>query len=63
MVAQIRKKYETQIAELDAAMKYRKSELDVYGSKVYRNMILAEILRKKCSEPKVFVPPGIPQGQ
>ncbi|XP_062172135.1 helicase protein MOM1 [Alnus glutinosa] len=51
VVAQIRRKYETKIQEIEAEFIIKKKELDVNHSKVLMNKILADAFRSKCMAP------------
>jgi hypothetical protein len=51
VVAQIRRKYETKIQEMEAEFDIKKKELDVNHTKVLMNKILADAFRSKCMAP------------
>ncbi|EEF32941.1 mom(plant), putative [Ricinus communis] len=60
-VAQIRKKYEVKLQELESEFLMKKKEMDMNEKKVLMNKILAEAFRSKCMDVKASSAPGIHQ--
>lgn len=62
LVAQIRKKYDLNLQETEAAFLRKKNELDTSLNKVLMNKLLADAFRCKCMNLKPSGLPGIRQG-
>ncbi|KAK9280673.1 hypothetical protein L1049_014371 [Liquidambar formosana] len=61
IVAQIHRKYEAKLHDVEAAFQLRKNELDTNRNKVFMNKLLAEAFRSKCVELKASAAPGMQQ--
>ncbi|XP_038706805.1 helicase protein MOM1-like isoform X2 [Tripterygium wilfordii] len=61
VVAQIRKKYEIKLQEVEAEFLTKKKDMDENLNKVLMNKILAEAFRSKCMDTRVATARGLPQ--
>ncbi|XP_037495734.1 helicase protein MOM1 isoform X1 [Jatropha curcas] len=59
VVAQIRRKYEIKLQEVESEFILKKKELDTNQNKVLMNKILAEAFRSKCMDMKASGRPGV----
>ncbi|KAM3739979.1 hypothetical protein ACB098_08G064300 [Castanea mollissima] len=61
LAAQIRRKYDMKIQEMESEFLLKKKELDANRNKVLMNKILAEAFRSKCMDLRVPGPSGMPR--
>lgn len=62
IIAQIRRKYEIKLQEVESEFTLKKNELDTIHHKVLMNKILADAFRSKCMDDRPSSAPGMQQG-